>query len=588
MQRENRRLAAIVAADIAGYSRLIGQDEEGTLRALRAHRTELIDPLIEQHGGRIANTAGDSLLLEFASAVDAVRCAIAFQKGMAERNVGIEWDRSIVFRIGINVGDVVAQGGDLLGDGVNVAARLEGLCEPGSLCLSATAYEYISGNVDADFIDGGKHEVKNIARPVHVWRWSKTSRQAAPTASTVSQALPLPDKPSIAVLPFDNMSRDPEQEYFSDGVAEDVITALSRLHWLFVISRNSTFIYKGAAVDVKRIGHELGVRYVLEGSVRKAGQRVRVTAQLVEVETGHHVWADKYDRELDDIFAIQDDIVTNIVGSIDSELRASEITIARRKPPSNLDAWGLYQRGLWHTYKMSAADILEAQNLFKQAVERDPTFALAHAGVAFTWALVMLHGVGDATDNGLAAGIAAGEQAVALDEMDGFNHFALGRLLNWAGQGERAIAELKKSVALNPSFARGYHGLGLVLNWYGYAEEAIVALDKAIRLSPHDPMMWGMQSTRASCSNNLGHFVEAEEWCRIAVTDQPGLLWPNITLIDALVGQNKIDDACSVMATILHHNPKFTMTDFHRLSLNYHPKNLDRVVNALRLAGLPE
>ncbi len=324
LQRENRRLAAIVAADIAGYSRLIGQDEEGTLRALREHRAELIDPLIERHGGRIANTAGDSLLLEFPSAVDAVRCSIAVQEGMAQRNSDIEADRHIVLRIGINVGDVVAQGDDLLGDGVNVAARLEGLCEVGGLALSDDAHRQVRDRLEVKWLDGGEHEVKNIARPVHIWRWSTSGRQTSDGFSSDGEPLPLPAKPSIAVLPFDNMSVDPEQEYFVDGVVEDILTTLSKVPQLFVIARNSSFKYKGRNPDVRDVGRELGVAYVVEGSVRKAGNRVRVTAQLIECVTGGHLWADRFDGDLDDVFELQDRITEEIVVALQVNLAEGE------------------------------------------------------------------------------------------------------------------------------------------------------------------------------------------------------------------------------------------------------------------------
>ena len=503
--RTQRRLAAIFAADVVGYSRLIRVDEEGTLTRLKTLRRELVDPEITARGGRIVKLMGDGMLAEFASVVDAVCAAAGIQQAVAERNAELPNEKRMEFRVGVNLGDVVIDGDDIQGDGVNVAARLEGLAEPGGICISGAVHDQVRDRVDLAFEDMGEQTVKNIDRPVWVWRWSAAG-SAGPKV-TASEPLPLPDKPSIAVLPFDNMSGDPEQEYFSDGISEDIITALSKVHWLFVIARNSTFTYKGSAVDVTRVARELGVRYVVEGSVRKAANKVRITAQLVDGTTGNHVWAERYDRELTDIFAVQDEITETIVGRIDTELRASEIDRARRKPPANLDAWELYQRGLWHFYKVTEQDNEAARTLFHESVERDPNFAVAHAGIAGTCFIEVLLGFGDNPTEWLATGLAAGEQAVALDDKDGFTHYVLGRVLTLAGQGDRAIAELEKSVALNPSFAHGYYGLGFTLNWYGRAADAIPRLDMAMRLSPHDPILWAMQVFRASCCNNLAYPV---------------------------------------------------------------------------------
>src|SRR5450631_2019676 len=347
--RVERRLAAILAADVAGYSRLMGIDEEGTLAALKTLRRELIDPKISEHRGRIVKTTGDGALVEFASAVDAVRCAMEIQRALAERNASIPEDRRIEFRIGINVGDIIIDEGDIYGDGVNIAARVETFASPGAICLSDNAYQQIKGKLALDVSDLGEQQLKNIAQPIRVYgvRYD---------AASVRPALTLPDRPSIAVLPFQNMSGDAEQDYFCDGMVEDIITGLSRINWLFVIARNSSFVYKGKPVDVKQVGRELGVRYVLEGSVRKAGNRVRITGQLIEAETGAHVWTDKYDGALEDVFDLQDKITAAIVGIIEPNLRRAEIERAQRKHPGSLGAYDLYLRALPHLASVMPED----------------------------------------------------------------------------------------------------------------------------------------------------------------------------------------------------------------------------------------
>jgi adenylate cyclase len=359
-----RKLAAILAADVAGYSRLMGQDEAGTLARLKEHRRELIDPKIADHKGRIVKTTGDGMLIEFPSVVEAVACAVAVQRGMAERNVSISEDQRIVFRVGINLGDIIVEDADIHGDGVNIAARLEAMAEPGGICVNRVVRDQVRDRLDIAFEDMGEQQVKNIARPVRAYRimLDQTPRPSDPAAVALPmRTLALPDKPSVAVLPFTNMSSVPEQEYFADGIAEDVITALSRYPSLFVIARNSTFTYKGRAVEIRQIGRELGVRYVLEGSLRKAGNRIRVTAQLIEAETGNHVWAERYDRDLADIFAVQDEISQAVTIAIAPAIEDAERQRAMRKPPGSLDAWTAYQRGLWHMGKEEIEDFTLAE-----------------------------------------------------------------------------------------------------------------------------------------------------------------------------------------------------------------------------------
>jgi adenylate cyclase len=402
--RAERRLAAILAADVAGYSRLIGEDEDGTLDRLRSIRAEVIDPKIAEHRGRLVKTTGDGFLVEFASVVDALRCASEWQQAMAGRSAGMAVAERIEFRIGINVGDVVVEDGDIFGDGVNVAARLEALADPGGICVSARVQEDAAGRLDLAFDDLGDRQLKNIARPVRVYRVRATLTHPAANApgATLSRtagegaerqrreagegnsppALALPDKPSIAVLPFQNMSGDPEQEYFADGMVEEIITALSRIRWLFVIARNSSFTYKGRAVDVKQVGCELGVRYVLEGSVRKAGERVRITGQLIDAVTGTHLWADRFDGLIEDVFELQDQVATSVAGVIEPALAEAEQQRAVRKLPERLDAWEAYQRGLWHFYKYALEENTTAVGFFRQAIALDPNFAPGHYGYA--------------------------------------------------------------------------------------------------------------------------------------------------------------------------------------------------------------
>jgi adenylate cyclase len=476
-----RRLAAILAADVAGYSRLIGADEEGTLARLKAHRGELIDPQIAEHKGRIVKTTGDGLLVEFASVVDALRCATEVQAAMAVRNAAVPADSRIEFRIGIHMGDIVVEDGDIFGDGVNIAARLEGLAEPGGICVSARVQADAAGKLDISFEDLGERELKNIARPVRVFRIG-AKRVAPPSEPPAS--LPLPDKPSVAVLPFTNMSADPEQEFFGDGIAEDVITALSRYPSLFVIARNSSFTYKGQSVDVKQIGRELGVRYVLEGGLRKAGNRVRVTAQLVEAETGKHVWAERYDRDLADIFAVQDEITEAVTIAVAPAIADAELRRAMRKPPGSLDAWAAYQRGLWHLEKATVNDDALAEGFFRQAVDLDPSFADAYCGLvetlhraAVVFATRRIGDVQRSVDE-------TARLAVALDGNNASAHACLSAALFLHGDHQGAVTEADRALALSPNLATGYWRRGQTLIFSGRPLDGVRDLQTSLRLEP--------------------------------------------------------------------------------------------------------
>jgi adenylate cyclase len=485
-----RRLTAILAADVAGYSRLMGVDEEGTHERLKAHLRELVDPKIAEHRGRIVKNTGDGFLAEFASVVDAVRCAVEVQRAMGERSADTPAAERIDFRIGINLGDVIAEEHDIFGDGVNIAARLEALAEPGGICVSRVVRDQVRDRLDFVFEDLGEQQVKNIARPVRVYRVRDLATSIERPLRAAPQSLPLPDTPSVAVLPFESMRGDPEQEFFADGIAEDVITALSRYPSLFVIARNSSFTYKGRAVEVKQIGRELGVRYVLEGSLRKSGNRIRVTTQLVEAETGKHVWAERYDRDLADIFAVQDSITEAATIAIAPAIAMAERQRAMRMPPGNLDAWAAYQRGLWHFSKISPEDNTLAQQYFRQAIEIDPSFAGGYKGLA--WAHMLAAGVfaisTPVEGHGLAEALA--RRAVALDPTDAQARSTLAEAMLWSrGDYEGAVTEAERARAMSPNLAFAHATLGAALIFSGNLEDGLAALQTSLRLDPETPNM---------------------------------------------------------------------------------------------------
>ncbi|MDX1486423.1 MAG: tetratricopeptide repeat protein, partial [Alphaproteobacteria bacterium] len=482
--RPQRRLAAILAADVVGYSALMEADEEAALRTLKGHR-ELIDGLIFRHQGRVFGAAGDSVMAEFASAVEAVRAAIAIQEEVAARNAEKPAGGRMTFRIGVNLGDVMVDGGNLFGDGVNVAARLEGLCAPGEVYISNSVLAQVEGKLRLAFEDKGEQSVKNIARPVRVYQVrSEAASGAGPTAAR--EALPLPDKPSIAVLPFSNMSGDPEQDYFSDGITEDVITELSKISGLFVIARNSSFVYKGSPVSVRQVGQELGVRYVLEGSVRKAGNRLRITAQLIDAATDHHLWVDRYDRELEDIFAVQDEVARKVADALEVELTARERKQAEQRYTENMEAYDCFLRGRSYEARSTKDSNLLARKMFERAIELDPDFAGAYAILSHThwrdWRNQWGH-----DPHPLDRALEAAEKAVALDDSLPLAHAYLAWIYVFRSQHDKAIAEGRRAIALDSGFAEGYGRLGLILSLSGEPEAAVDAVRTAMRLDPHYP-----------------------------------------------------------------------------------------------------
>jgi TolB-like protein len=577
MMSQTRRLAAILAADVAGYSRLMGADEEGTLERLKALRHELLDPKIAEHRGRIVKTTGDGLLVEFASVVDAVRCAVAMQQAISERDTGVAADSRIELRIGINLGDVIVEGDDLYGDGVNIAARIEALTDPGGVFVSNTVHDHVRDRLPFAFEDLGEQQVKNIARPVRVYRVRDTSVAAKTPAQS---ALPLPDKPSIAVLPFANMSGDPEQEYFADGMVEEIITSLSRIRWLFVIARNSTFTYKGQATDVKQVARELGVRYVLEGSVRKGGGRVRIAAQLIEATTGAHLWADRFDGSMEDVFDLQDKVATSVAGVIEPALEVAEMRRTATRPTTDLTAYDLYLRA-YAVVVSAASQIPDALRHLEQAIERDP-----HYGPALAWAGVCcyrLHFDGSSTDpvSDSRKGADFARRALNLAGDDPGTLANAAYSLAYFGEDiDSMMALVDRALGLNPSFARGWHIGGVLRVWAGQSEAAIEYLETALRLSP-----------RARVGASLGtigiayfytqRFIEAVPKLLLAIQEDPSFPQLHRFLAACYAYTGRLNDAREVIARLRTLTP-VVIPD---VSFLRNPEHREIFVSGLRLAA---
>jgi adenylate cyclase len=550
-----RRLAAIVAADVVGYSRLMGVDEAGTLEAIRGHRAELIDPLIAQHGGRIVKTMGDGLLLEFPSVVNATQCALEIQEGMADRNADAPDEKRITLRIGVNLGDIIIEGDDILGDGVNVAARLQEIAEPGGIAISRRVHEDVQDRLAASFVDGGEQTLKNIARPVHVWCWSPAERDMPTPPPVAAVSLPLPDKPSIAVLPFANMSGDPEQEYFADGMTEDIITALSRVRWFFVIARNSSFSYKGQSPDIRDVAADLGVRYVLEGGVRKAGSRVRITAQLIDGATGNHIWAERYDRDLDDIFAVQDEITETISGALEPELGRAERRRAKELSSGNVDAWALLQRGMAHMHLRTKQGLEEAQHLFDRALTIEPDLVPALAGVAEACFMQIVEGYLSDEDAQRERALDFARRAVQLDPQDAHARYALARIHTIANDHRKAIPELEQAIQLNPSFAWAHYALGMAYGTTGRPEEAIHQIEQALRLSPNDPYRGRFLAHIGVSYILLKQHETALDWVDRSLRE-PDVRWSSYAMKLCILGYlGRFEEAAMAKADLLAMRP---------------------------------
>jgi len=622
-----RRLAAILAADVVGYSRLMGQDEEGTLARLEGLKAEILDPLIAQHRGRVVKLMGDGFLVEFASVVDALICALDWQDAVEVRASQVPEDRALRFRIGVNLGDVMVKGDDIYGDGVNVAARLEGMAEPGSVLVSRTVFTHAKGKVPATFEDLGEQELKNIAEPVQVFRVSKGSedmeipavakvtsrlRRLPVIAATVvllivaagvalwqrpwepreepasleAMAFPLPDKPSIAVLPFTNLSDDPSQDYFADGMTEDLITDLSKISGLFVIARNSSFSYKGQQVRVRQVAEELGVRYVLEGSVRRAGDQVRINAQLIDATTGGHLWADRFDRDLGDIFKLQDEVIGNIVSALAVELTDKEKAGRKtREQAGNLQAHEYFLRGKQHLGRFTTKDTANAKEWFEKAIELDPKHAQALT------ALGRLHYNeweiwGKARDKNLARALELGQDAVAVDDTLAGPHLLLGQVYRFLRQKEKSEIETNKALALEPRDADTLAGLGDVLRWSGRAKEAIRLVQTAMRLDPFYPAWYEFYLGDALFET--GRYEEAIVALKRGAERNPNYPPFPLTIAASHAMLGRDEEARSAVAEVLRINPRFTLKAF----VAHVPFNSNAVrdhhLTAFRKAGLPE
>ncbi len=627
--RIERKLAAILAADVAGYSRLMGVDEEGTLTRWKAHRRTIVDPSIKEHHGRIVKSTGDGILAEFASVVDAVRCAVEIQRGMAGRNAEVPREKRIELRIGVNLGDIIIDAGDIFGDGVNVAARLEGLAEPGGICISRVVRDEVRDKLALGFEDMGEREVKNIARPIRAYRvrtesdlparapigwpggesgrarpdrrprlWAVTAVVVILVAGIGMWLMPrlysrpgmtpiAAERASIAVLPFINLSGDPQQDYFSDGLTEDILTALAHFPQLFVIARNSTFAYKGKSVAVNEIGRALGVRYVLEGSVQKAADRVRITAQLVDAQSGGHLWADRYERPLSDVFAVQDEITERIATTLVSNIERAAIEAARRKAPENLGAYDLYLQGRELRRTSLKPKLLEAEQLFEKAISLDPSFAPSFAELALSQFLaISLQWDPSRKAEFLDKGFSYARRAIALAPSLPLANLVLGDLYVRKPDYEAAVLWGRKAIELNPGDAESYAGFANILTFAGRAAEAVPQIERALRLDPNHPPVYDMLMGRAYVFS--GEYEKGIPFLRSCVERAPDF-WPCPTHLAAALGQlGRIDEAQQPLQTLLRLHPFASVHEYVQQSDFRAGPEYDRVLDGLRKAGLPE
>ncbi|WP_264210662.1 adenylate/guanylate cyclase domain-containing protein [Leisingera thetidis] len=588
---ENRKLAAILVADIAGYSRLAGLDEDGTLAQLRVLRSDVVDPAVATHNGRVVKRTGDGALVEFRSVVEAVRCAIEIQTAMIPRNAGLPQDRRIEFRMGIHIGDVVEErDGDLMGDGVNIAARLEGIADPGGICLSEDAYRQVRARLGVPATDLGRKALKNIAEALTVYALDVgTPAGMAPRQPDATAGPAVAEKPSIAVLPFANMSGDPEQEYFADGMAEDIITALSRFEQLFIIARNSSFVYKGQAVDIKQAGQDLGVRYVLEGSVRKAGDRVRITGQLIDAGTGAHLWADKFDGRLENVFELQDQITASVVGAIEPTVRKAEIERARRKPVQHMGAYDLYLQALPHVYTVQPGENAKALDLLGRAIELDPEYApaLAHMGWCLVQRATRTWEPYSGDDTGLAVSLA--RRALAFGSGDAHAVVLGGFVLSMLRQDHlTGLDAVRRAVEINPGsgFVNAMAGCALIFG--DDAAAGLKLLDRAMELCPKDPNFFSFLTVAA-----YGHFLcnrpeHAIELAQRSLARNSGWDSTYWVLIAAYAMLGRPQDAEATAARLLAICPEANVSHYRKVLPIRNPGSREMVLASLKKAGIPE
>ena len=630
-EKVERRLAAILCADVAAYSRLVREDEERTLAAVKADIVEIFEPGIASHRGRIFKTMGDAVLAEFTSVVDAVRCAVELQRNLVKRNVETPADRQIEFRMGVNLGDVVIDGSDVHGDGVNVAARVQDVAEPGGICISEDTYRHLSGRIEVGYKDLGPLRLKKFDKPVRVyriesdpvmpgrvvvamsarlqrWKWPAATAIVALVAllaaghfgvfpirvqsTDVEPARPsrmafaLPDKPSIAVLPFDNLSADAKNDVISDGLTEDIITSLSKISTMFVIARNSTFTYKGKPVKVQQVAEELGVRYVLEGSVQRSGEQLRMTAQLIDATTGRHLWSERYDREVQEIFALQDEITKQIVAALEVKLTAGKGARVAASGTKNVKAWELVREGETIHRRFSKENNAQAREIYKRAIELDPEYALAWAQLGATHFFAGRFQWSNSADESFERAIELSKKALSLDDALSGPHGVLSLIYLFQRRHDEAIAEGERAVALSPNTAQNYSTLGFTLAFTGRHAEAIALLKKAMRLSPYYPdyMVWmlGMAHTEA------GQYEEAVQILKSSLERNPNHFLPYVRLAAAFSEMGREAEARAAAAQVLRINPNFTITYWERVSPYKDVAAWARHRNALLIAGLPE
>jgi adenylate cyclase len=584
---QQRRLAAILAADVVGYTRLMSEDETGTLARLKGHRIELVDPTIAEHHGRIVKLMGDGALVEFASVVDAVRCAVEIQRAMAERNAESDPRQTIEFRIGINLGDIIIEGDDIYGEGVNLAARLEGLAQPGGLCISDLVHQMIRARIELAFEDLGEQRVKNIAQPVRVWQWINDARATEPPTSKAetASALSSADKPSLAVLPFDNLSRDPDQEYFSDGLTEDLITDLSQLSGLFVTARHAVCQYRGRTTPPRQVAKDLGVRYVLEGSVRRAANRVRINAQLIDAITGFHLWAQRYDRDFEDIFALQDEITHTLVSALKVHLTPGERASIERRYTDNIEAYDLFLQGREGYWRRTREGAAQARTTLQQAIALDPEFAAAYALLAEICRSEWYFGWRDDED-ALEQALELARRGVALDDGLPFAHLFLGWIHLWRKEHEQAISEAKRCLALDPNNAEGHVRLGHILDQAGRPADGLPFIEAAMRLDPHYPFLYIFWLGHAFQS--MERYDQAIAAYRRTINLNSDFSAAHLHLATAYAQLGRMEEARAEAAQTLRIDPSWSIQRVARRLPLKDAAALARLVDGMRKAGLPE